>query len=126
MELLPFSPDRCVFLELGDTTALQKLEVSVGDLSPQFDRATYMYYVLIREDQLGKERVVEITATPSTSGAKLYVGGRGLHSSTSQSNHSRLGQGTVYVQFVTSYEPFTLLHAAETTRRIAQRFYVLS
>ena len=49
LELLPFSPDRCVFLELSDITALQSLSVSVGDMSPAFERATYMYYVLLRE-----------------------------------------------------------------------------
>ena len=76
---------------------MQKLEVSVGDLSPQFDRATYMYYVLLREDQVGKDRVVEVTATPSTNGAKVYVGGHPVDWSEPVSVRLNLGENRVAV-----------------------------
>ena len=60
---------------MSDITALSALSVDKGEMSPRFDPATYMYYVLLREDQLGKGRVLDISATPNTPAAKVYVGG---------------------------------------------------
>jgi len=54
------------------------------------------------------------------------VAGRGLHSSTSQHNLSRSGQSAVCVRSVTSYDPWILLHATETTQRVSGTVLTLS
>jgi hypothetical protein len=97
LELLPFNPDRCVFLEMNDITALTTLSVSECEMSPAFDPAVYMYYVLLRQDQLGAGRVLQISATPSTSSAKVYVGGHPVDWSEAVSVRLNLGENRVAV-----------------------------
>ena len=56
-DYVPFSPDNCIFFEVGDYTSLSDLELDVGKgkLIPDFASDVYEYSVLLYADQVRDE-----------------------------------------------------------------------
>ena len=49
-DYLPFSPDLCLFFNAGPDTSLEDLEISDGDLSPQFSPSVYAYVAVVAKE----------------------------------------------------------------------------
>ena len=68
-DYLPFSPDYCLFFNVGPDTSLEKLEIDGGAIYPAFDPQTYVYVTsLVKEVDC-----LNVTAFPTDKNVRSVV-----------------------------------------------------
>jgi hypothetical protein len=74
-DYIPFSPDNCIFFEVGDYTSLKGLELDAGHgkLIPDFAPDVYEYSVLLYTDQV-PEMALRLKPTAAAKGSKIQTG----------------------------------------------------
>ncbi|QDZ25793.1 hypothetical protein A3770_19p83110 [Chloropicon primus] len=71
-DYLPFSPDYCLFFNVGPDTSLEKLEIEGGSLFPAFDPQTFVYVTSVVKEQT----CMNVTAFPTDKNVRsVTVGG---------------------------------------------------
>ena len=71
-DYLPFSPDYCLFFNVGPDTSLEKLEISDGVMYPAFDPSTFVYVTSVVKET----DCLNVTAFPTDKNVRsVSVGG---------------------------------------------------
>lgn len=95
-DYVPFSPDNCIYFEVGDHTSLQNLELDKGKLIPEFASDVYEYSVLLYADQV-TDMLIRVKASTVSGGATIHTGtGEMLQSGASSPAYSlRVGENRI-------------------------------
>ncbi|KAK3256637.1 hypothetical protein CYMTET_34233, partial [Cymbomonas tetramitiformis] len=112
LDYLPFSPDNCVFYEVGDHASLQEIHLSHGDLQPQFEPGIFEYFMLLSTDST-EDMVLRIRPVAAHAGAMITLGGEHVMSNRTVPVLLRVGENK-------------LLIAVTSSNRLTTRTYVIT
>ena len=101
LDYLAFTPDHCVFFEVGDFASLGSLATSEGMLEPGFQSDVFEYFMLLSAESL-PDMILRLTPLATHDGARITLNGVPVQSGFPVPVLLRIGENKVMVEVVSN------------------------